>query len=47
MMRMGTSIPVSEEVADELHGLKARGESYDDRLRKLLGMEDDHDTVDT
>ena len=46
-MPMGTSIPVSEEVADELHGLKARGESYDDRLRKLLGMEDEHGEVES
>lgn len=31
-----TTISVSEEVADTLHGLKERGESYDDVLRRVL-----------
>lgn len=31
-----TTISVSEEVADALHDLKRRGESYDDVLRRLL-----------
>lgn len=31
-----TTISVSEEVADKLHDLKQRGESYDDVLRRLL-----------
>jgi hypothetical protein len=35
---MGTSIPVSDDVADELYARKGRGETYDDTLRDLLGM---------
>ena len=35
---MGTSIPVSDDVADELYSRKGRGETYDDTLRDLLGM---------
>jgi len=31
-----TTISVSEEVADTLHDLKQRGESYDDVLRRIL-----------
>ena len=31
-----TTISVSEEVADCLHDLKERGESYDDVLRRIL-----------
>lgn len=31
-----TTISVSEDVADTLHDLKQRGESYDDVLRRLL-----------
>lgn len=31
-----TTISVSEEVADTLHDLKRRGESYDDVLRRIL-----------
>ena len=31
-----TTISVSEEVADCLHDLKQRGESYDDVLRRIL-----------
>ena len=33
-----TSIPVSEAVADELYALKGRTESYDEKLRDLLDM---------
>ena len=40
-----TTISVSDEVADKLHDLKRRGESYDDVIRRLLseageGIED-------
>jgi hypothetical protein len=35
-MTDGTTIRVSDEVADELHARKQRGESYDDVLRRLL-----------
>ncbi|WP_290817206.1 antitoxin VapB family protein [Halovivax sp.] len=31
-----TTISVSDEVADKLHELKGRGESYDDVLRRIL-----------
>jgi predicted CopG family antitoxin len=34
-----TTVSVSEEVADELHGMKRRGESYDDVLRRVLDLE--------
>lgn len=37
---MGTNIPVSDEVADELWSRKDRGESYDDVVRELLGMDE-------
>ena len=37
-VRMGTSIPVSDDVADKLYDRKGRGETYDDTLRDLLGM---------
>lgn len=37
-----TTVSVSEDVADELHGMKQRGESYDDVLRRVLGLEDDN-----
>jgi len=37
-----TTVSVSEEVADELHEMKQRGESYDDVLRRVLGLEDDN-----
>jgi hypothetical protein len=36
-----TTIQVSEAVADELYALKARGESYDDVLRRELGLDAD------
>ena len=35
-----TTIRVTPEVADELHGMKDRGESYDDVLRRVLDMEE-------
>lgn len=31
-----TSIRVSSETADELFGLKTRGESYEDVIRRLI-----------
>jgi predicted CopG family antitoxin len=31
-----TTISVSEEVADKLHSLKERGDSYDDVIRWML-----------
>lgn len=31
-----TTISVSDEVADALHDMKQRGESYDDVLRRIL-----------
>lgn len=31
-----TTISVSEDVADKLHSLKQRGDSYDEVLRRLL-----------
>lgn len=31
-----TTISVSDEVADTLHNLKERGDSYDDVIRRLL-----------
>lgn len=34
--RNATSIRVDPETADELHGLKQRGDSYDDVIRRLL-----------
>ena len=40
---MGTSIPCSEAVADELYQRKQRGESYDDVLRRALGLTDEVD----
>jgi predicted CopG family antitoxin len=39
-----TTISVSEEVADKLHELKQRGESYDDVLRRLLA--DSNEPID-
>lgn len=36
-----TTISVSEEVADTLHDLKQRGESYDDVLRRILSEIDE------
>lgn len=36
-----TTISVSDEVADELHSMKHRGESYDDVLRRVINVEDD------
>lgn len=37
MVVMGrTTISVSEDVADKLHEMKQRGESYDDVLRRVL-----------
>jgi predicted CopG family antitoxin len=36
-----TNISVSDEVADYLYEAKDRGESYDEVLRALLGMEAD------
>ena len=41
-----TTVSVSDEVADELHEMKQRGESYDDVLRRMLGL-DDSDTAET
>jgi hypothetical protein len=35
-----TNIAVTEPVADELYDRKSRGESYDDVLRRVLGIED-------
>ena len=40
-----TTLPVSDDVADELHDRKARGETYDSVLRDLLDMEQPHDEV--
>lgn len=31
-----TTISVSDDVADKLHSLKERGDSYDDVIRRLL-----------
>jgi len=31
-----TTLRVSEEMADELHDLKKRGDSYDDVIRRLV-----------
>ena len=36
-----TTISVSDEVADELHNMKRRGESYDDVLRRVIDVEGD------
>lgn len=33
-----TSIQASDELADELHSRKARGESYEDVIRRLLDV---------
>lgn len=41
-----TTVRVSDPVADELHDRKRRGESYDDVLRRLLGMDTSPDDVD-
>jgi len=35
-----TSIAISDEVWEELHQQKKRGESFDDVLRRVLGIED-------
>lgn len=34
-----TSVTVQPSTADELHDRKARGESYDDVIRRLLGID--------
>jgi len=31
-----TTISISDEVADKLHSLKERGDSYDDVIRRVL-----------
>ena len=36
-----TSIQVSDELADELHGRKDRGDSYEDVIWKLIEDADD------
>lgn len=36
-----TTISVSEEVADKLHSLKNRGDSYDDVIRWMLSEIDE------
>lgn len=36
-----TSISVSTELADELHGRKSRGESYEDVIWNLIEEADD------
>jgi len=36
-----TSIRVSEELADELHDRKNRGDSYEDVIWRLIGDGDD------
>lgn len=41
-----TTIPVSDGVADELHDLKGRGQTYDSVLRDLLECQD-HDEAET
>lgn len=33
------NIPVKPDVAEELHSRKSRGETYDDIVRELLGMQ--------
>lgn len=35
-----TSVTVQPSTADELHSRKSRGESYDDVIRRLLGLEE-------
>lgn len=37
---MPTTIQVDEETADELHARKDRGDSYDDVVRRLLGIDE-------
>lgn len=36
-----TTISVSEELADDLHGLKDRGDTYEDVIRRLMNESDD------
>jgi len=36
-----TTISVSEELADELHGRKQRGDSYEDVIWRLIEKADD------
>ena len=36
-----TTIRVDDETADALHGLKGRGDSYDDVVRRLLADADE------
>ena len=36
-----TSIQVSDELADELHDRKDRGESYEDVIWRLMGGDDE------
>ena len=42
-----TTISVSDEVADELHSMKHRGESYDDVLRRVINVEDDDSATES
>lgn len=41
-----TSIRVSEELADELHSRKNRGDSYEDVIWRLLENADDYEVED-
>lgn len=36
-----TTISVSEELAEDLHGLKDRGDTYEDVIRQLMNESDD------
>ncbi len=40
-MSSRTTISVSEELADKLHNLKARGDSYEDVIQRLMDASDD------
>ena len=42
-----TSIQVSDELADELHGRKERGDSYEDVIWRLISRADEEATADT
>jgi negative regulator of replication initiation len=42
-----TTISVSDEVADELHNMKRRGESYDDVLRRVINVEADDSATES
>ena len=41
-----TSIQVSEELADELHSRKARGDSYEDVIWRLIEVADEEGSGD-